>query len=66
MNTPDLPELDELARTRREALEAALEEMVNSGFGDLEAQIPAATPAPAPALAPAPAPTVPPAVAGWW
>ena len=58
MDKPDLPDLDELARTQREALEAALEEMVNSGFGDLGAQIPAATPAPAP--------TVPPAVAGWW
>jgi hypothetical protein len=57
MDKPDVPDLDELARTQREALEAALEEMVNSGFGDLESQAPRGTPAPAPTLPP---------VVGWW
>jgi hypothetical protein len=57
MDKPDSPDLDELARTQRDALEAALEEMVNSGFGDLDAK--------RPTLAPTPAPTLPP-VAGWW
>jgi hypothetical protein len=58
MDKPDVPDLDELARTQREALEAALEEMVNSGFGDLESQSPRG--------APAPAPTLPPVVGWWW
>ena len=35
-----IPQLDELAQTQPGALEAALEEMVNSGFGDLESQLP--------------------------
>jgi hypothetical protein len=55
MNQPTTPtpDLDELARTQREALEAALNEMVNSGFGELE---------PTPSK---PAPTPSP-VGGWW
>jgi len=42
MNKPSLPQqLDELAQSQPGALEAALEEMVNSGFGDLLSQLPA-------------------------
>jgi hypothetical protein len=40
MNSPAIPQLDELAQAQPGALEAALQEMVNSGFGDLEAQLP--------------------------
>ena len=36
-----LQQLDELAQSQPGALEAALEEMVNSGFGDLQSQLPA-------------------------
>jgi hypothetical protein len=39
-NKPTIPQLDELAQTQPGALEAALEEMTRSGFGDLEAQLP--------------------------
>jgi len=55
-----IQELDELAQTQPGALEAALEEMVNSGFGDLESQLPAM---------PIPAPTPRPqgqSFLGWW
>lgn len=52
MNKPANPPLDELAQTQPGALEAALEEMVNSGFGELQTQVPAGTdprlPTPAP------------------
>lgn len=36
----DIPELDEIALVRRDAFEAALRDMLDSGFGDLEPEIP--------------------------
>lgn len=39
MNKPPVQQLDELAQTQPGALEAALEELVSSGFGDLQAQL---------------------------
>jgi hypothetical protein len=44
---PSIPQLDELAQTQPGALEAALEEMVNSGFGEMPSS-PCAQPAPTP------------------
>ena len=43
---PNQQALDELAQTQPGALEAALEDMVNSGFGNLEAHLPRKEPAP--------------------
>jgi hypothetical protein len=40
MDKTPIPQLDELAQAQPGALEAALEEMINSGFGDLEANLP--------------------------
>ncbi len=60
MNKPPFQQLDELAQTQPGALEAALEDMVNSGFGDLQAQLPA-TQLPAPTPGPKAQ-----AVWGWW
>ena len=42
---PAIAQLDELAKARPDALEAALEEMIESGFGELDAE--PARPAPA-------------------
>lgn len=61
MNKPAIPTLDELAQTQPGALEAALEEMVNSGFGDFESQLPGATDP----RTPTPAPKAQ-AFWGWW
>ena len=36
MTSPTPPGLDEIAKANRDALEAALEEMVDSGFGELD------------------------------
>ena len=44
---PSVPQLDELAQSQPGALEAALEEMVSSGFGELRVP-PPQEPAPAP------------------
>ena len=55
---PSIPQLDELAQTQPGALEAALEEMVNSGFGEMRAPQPQEPP-------PAPGPKVQ-AYWGWW
>lgn len=62
MNKPVIPPLDELAQTQPGALEAALEEMVNSGFGDFESLLPNAHDT----LAPTPAPKAQSAFWGWW
>lgn len=61
METPLPQDLEELARTQRDALEAALKEMVNSGFGDLDAQRPPSTPE-----APPPAQAAGSMLLGWW
>jgi hypothetical protein len=59
MTTPATQPLDELAQTQPGALEAAFEEMLNSGFGDLESHLP---PMPVPAPTPGPAQSF----LGWW
>lgn len=55
---PSIPQLDELAQTQPGALEAALEDMVNSGFGEIRPPQP-------PQPAPTPGPKVQ-AYWGWW
>lgn len=58
VNKPTIQQLDEIAQSQPGALEAALEEMVNSGFGDLEHKLPQAP-------APTPGPTTQ-CDWGWW
>ena len=60
MNKPSIPQLDELAQTQPGALEAALEEMVQSGFGELQPELPLQTPMPTPG------PAAQGAAWGWW
>jgi hypothetical protein len=55
MTAPTPPGLDEIAKANKDALEAALEEMVDSGFGALD--VAERLPAPQPIEAPAPTPS---------